>query len=196
MSVAGKLLETVTEVIGAVAGPPLRLAVSHGLVHFPFLSDLLGTLPLTPGWKVRRAIYARILPRIGKNVILHPGVVLEDPRTTFGDDVWISHECYLDYATIEDHVLVGPHAVILAGGHPHQIERVDIPIKLQPNNPKQPIVLGKGCWIGANATVMADVGHDAIVGAGSVVTRAVPPFAIVAGNPARVLRLRGGGPAS
>ena len=139
---------------------------------------------------------ARILPRIGKNVILHPGVVLEDPRTTFGDDVWISHECYLDYATIEDHVLVGPHAVILAGGHPHQIERVDIPIKLQPNNPKQPIVLGKGCWIGANATVMADVGHDAIVGAGSVVTRAVPPFAIVAGNPARVLRLRGGGPAS
>ena len=55
---------------------------------------------------------------------------------------------------------------------------------------------GNGCWVGANATVMADVGHDAIVGAGSVVTRPVPPFAIVAGNPARVLRMRGGAPSS
>jgi acetyltransferase-like isoleucine patch superfamily enzyme len=37
---------------------------------------------------------------------------------------------------------------------------------------------------------MADVGHDAIVGAGSVVTKPVPPFAIVAGNPARLIRRR------
>jgi maltose O-acetyltransferase len=182
----------ITETVGIVAGHPLRAAVSHGIVHFPFLSDALGRIPFTPGWKFRRAIYARILPRIGRNVILHPGVVLEDPRTTIGEDVWISHQCYLDYVTIGDHVLVGPHAVVLAGGHPHQDERLDVPIKLQPNNPKEPVVLGNGCWIGANATVMADVGHDAIVGAGSVVTRSVPPFAIVAGNPARVLRLRGG----
>ena len=196
MDIAGFFLDLMTEAVGALAGPPLRFAVSRGIVHFPFLSDLLGRVPFSPGWKLRRAVYARILPRIGRNVILHPGVVLEDPRTSFGDDVWVSHQCYLDYATIGDHVLVGPHAVILAGRHPHQAERLDIPIKLQPNNPKQPVSLGNGCWIGANATVMADVGHDAIVGAGSVVTRAVPPFAIVAGNPARVLRMRGGAPGS
>lgn len=41
-----------------------------------------------------------------------------------------------------------------------------------------------------NSTVMADVGHDAIVGAGSVVTKPVPPFAIVAGNPAKILKMR------
>jgi len=196
MRIAGYILDALTEVVGALAGPPLRVAVSHGLVHFPFLTDMLGRFPFTPGWKLRRAVYARILPRIGQNVILHPGVVLEDPRTSFGEDVWVSHACYLDYAIIGDHVLVGPHAVILAGRHPHQAERLDIPIKLQPNNPKQPVSLGNGCWIGANATVMADVGHDAIVGAGSVVTRAVPPLAIVAGNPARVLRMRGGAPGS
>jgi acetyltransferase-like isoleucine patch superfamily enzyme len=196
MRVAGSILDTMSELVGTLVGPPLRLAVASGMVHFPFLTDVLGRIPFSPGFKLRRAIYARILPRIGRNVILHPGVVLEDPRTSFGDDVWISHACYLDYATIGDHVLVGPHAVILAGGRPHQSERVDIPIKLQPNNPKQPVTLGSGCWVGANATVMADVGHDAIVGAGSVVTRPVPPFAVVAGNPARVLRMRGGAPSA
>jgi acetyltransferase-like isoleucine patch superfamily enzyme len=192
MGIAGSILEATTDLAGALAGPPLRLAVARGIVHFPFLADLLSRIPFSPGWKLRRAVYARILPRIGRNVILHSGVVLEDPRTSFGDDVWVSNGCYLDYATVGDHVLVGPHAVILAGGRLHQTARLDLPIKLQPNNPKQPVSLGSGCWIGANATVMADIGHDAIVGAGSVVTRPVPPFAIVAGNPARVLKMRDG----
>ena len=127
---------------------------------------------------------------MGVGSILHPGVVLEDPRTSIGDDVWISSCCYVDYATIEDHVLVGPKTVLLAGRSHHRMERMDVPIKHQGNPPKRPVRLGRGCWIGANATVMADVGHDAVVGAGSVVTRPVPPFGIVAGNPARLLRMR------
>jgi len=63
-------------------------------------------------------------------------------------------------------------------------------VKHQGNWPKNPLVIGDGVWIGANATIMADVGHDAIVGAGSVVTKPVPPYAIVAGNPARIIRDR------
>jgi acetyltransferase-like isoleucine patch superfamily enzyme len=123
-------------------------------------------------------------------VVLHHGVVIEDERTTFGNDVWVSVGTYIDYAIIEDHVLIGQHAVLLAGKGHHNIDRTDIPIKLQGNPPKEPINIGRGAWIGANATVMADIGHDAIVGAGSVVTKHVPPFAIVAGNPARVIRMR------
>jgi acetyltransferase-like isoleucine patch superfamily enzyme len=132
-----------------------------------------------------------MLPKIGKDVVLHFGVTIEDERTTFGNDVWVSVGTYIDYVIIEDHVLIGQHAVLLAGKGHHNIERLDIPIKQQGNPPKEPITIGHGAWIGANATVMADVGHDAIVGAGSVVTKPVPPFAIVAGNPARVIRMRG-----
>ena len=52
------------------------------------------------------------------------------------------------------------------------------------------VAIGDGAWIGANATVMADVGRHAIVGAGSVVVHPVPDYAIVAGNPARFIRDR------
>ena len=184
------LAEGTLEGVGALVGGPLRVAVARQIVHFPFLSDALARLPFAAGWKLRRAIYARILPRVGRNVILHAGVILEDPRTCIGDDVWVSHGCYLDYSVIGDHVLIGPQAIILSGHGPHRSDRIDVPIKLQGNVPKQPVSLGHGCWIGANATIMADVGHDAIVGAGAVVTRPVPAFAVVVGNPARVLRMR------
>jgi virginiamycin A acetyltransferase len=52
------------------------------------------------------------------------------------------------------------------------------------------IRIGAGTWIGSAAVVMADVGHDAVVGAGAVVTRPVPDAVVAAGVPARVLRAR------
>jgi acetyltransferase-like isoleucine patch superfamily enzyme len=127
---------------------------------------------------------------VGSGVALHFGVTFEEQGTLIGDDVWISAGVYVDQAEIEDHVLIGPKAVLLAGGHPHQTASTTVPIKLQGNNPKPTLRIGRGAWIGANATVMADVGHDAIVGAGAVVTRPVPPLSVVGGNPARIIRMR------
>ena len=175
--------------MGGSIGSVAARRIGKGM-YFPYLSEAISRLPFAFGWKIRRAIYSRILPAVGNDVVLHYGVVIDDPRTTFGDDVWISVGSYIDYAVIEDHVLIGQHVVLLAGKTHHNIDRLDIPIKLQGNPPKEPITIGRGAWIGANATVMADVGHDAIVGAGSVVTKPVPPFAIVAGNPARLIRMR------
>lgn len=56
----------------------------------------------------------------------------------------------------------------------------------------RPLVIGSDVWIGYRATILGPltIGHGAIVGAGSVVAGDVPPYAIVAGNPARVLRMR------
>jgi Acetyltransferase (isoleucine patch superfamily) len=171
--------------VGAVVGK-----FTKKRFHFPFLSEAISRIPFSFGWKLRRAIYARILPQIGKNVVLHHGVVIDDARTSFGDDIWVSVGSYIDYAIIEDHVLIGQHVVLLAGKGHHNIDRIDIPIKQQGNPPKVPITIGHGAWIGANATVMADIGHDAIVGAGSVVTKPVPPYAVVAGNPAKLIKMR------
>lgn len=176
--------------VGSALGRLLDRGVRSGWLHFPFVSEALSLVPFSVGWKLRRAAYARLLPQVGTDVVLHFGVCLDDPRTTIGTNVWISVGCYLDYAQIEDGVLIGPHAVLLAGGRHHRFDRLDVPIKDQGNPPKEPLRIGRGAWIGANATVLAEVGHDAIVGAGAVVTRPVPPYAIAAGNPARVLRTR------
>jgi galactoside O-acetyltransferase len=55
---------------------------------------------------------------------------------------------------------------------------------------RKPVIIGKRVWIGFNAIVLKGVtiGEGAVIGAGSVVTRDVPPYCIVAGNPARIVR--------
>ncbi len=179
-------IERIGSGIGSVASR--RLAKRR--LYFPYLSEMLSRIPFAFGWKLRRAIYSRILLKVGEDVVLHYGVTVEDERTTFGNDIWVSIGTYIDYAHIEDHVLIGQYVVLLAGKGHHNTHRLDIPIKQQGNPEKSPITIGQGAWIGANATVMADIGHDAIVGAGSVVTKPVPPFAIVAGNPAKLIRMR------
>jgi acetyltransferase-like isoleucine patch superfamily enzyme len=180
--------------VGTAIGLPTSAAVERGWVYFPFVSQALSNLPFAWGWKLRNAVYAHLLPAIGRDSVIHHGVVFDDSGTTIGDDVWISVGCYIELAHIADHVLIGPHALLLAGGRYHKLDRLDVPIKRQGNAPRVPITIGRGAWIGANATVMADVGHDAIVGAGAVVTRPVPPYAVVVGNPARVSRMRNAEP--
>jgi acetyltransferase-like isoleucine patch superfamily enzyme len=64
-----------------------------------------------------------------------------------------------------------------------------MPIRDQPGSPVC-IHVREGAWIGNNAIVLADVGRHALVAAGSVVTRPVPDYAVVAGVPARVIRSR------
>ena len=164
----------------------------NGLAHWPFVTEALGSIPFTFGWQLRQEVYRRLGVYRGTGIILNHGTSIGDRRTRIGTDVWMSRDVYVEYALIEDHVLVGPGAIILAGRHHHRADDVDVPIKLQGNNPLVPVSVGEGAWIGANATVMADVGAHAIVGAGAVVLKPVAAYAIVGGNPARFIRDRRG----
>lgn len=164
----------------------------NNLAHWPFVTEALGMVPFTFGWQFRQEVYRRLGVCRGAGIILNHGTSIGDRRTRIGTDVWMSRDVYVEYALIEDHVLIGPGAIILAGRHHHRADDVDVPIKLQGNNPLVPVSVGEGAWIGANATVMADVGAHAIVGAGAVVLKPVAAYAIVGGNPARFIRDRRG----
>lgn len=164
----------------------------NGLAHWPFVTEALGIIPFTFGWQFRQEVYRRLGVCRGTGIILNHGTSIGDRRTRIGTNVWMSRDVYVEYALIEDHVLIGPGAIILAGRHHHRADDVDVPIKLQGNNPLVPVSVGEGAWIGANATVMADVGAHAIVGAGAVVLKPVAAYAIVGGNPARFIRDRRG----
>lgn len=88
---------------------------------------------------------------------------------------------------IGDNVMIAPHCVLAAGNHDYiQLEQ---PMRQAGNLSKGPIIIGNGVWIGANCTITdgVSIGHDALVGANSVVTKDVAPYDIVAGVPARVI---------
>lgn len=89
--------------------------------------------------------------------------------------------------TIGDNVMIAPHCMIAAGDH--DFRQIDKPIRFAGHLSRGPIVIEDNVWIGANCTITDGVriGRDAVVGAGSVVTRDVAPFDIVAGVPARVI---------
>jgi acetyltransferase-like isoleucine patch superfamily enzyme len=190
MPLAARCMNGSIRLTGGLLGGFLGICVHRKWLYFPFVSEMLSCIPFSFGWKFRNAVYQKILPGCGNGTVLHFGVTLEDSRTRIGRNVWISVGSYIDYADISDSVLVGPHAVLLAGGRQHRFERLDVAIKDQGNLPKQSLLIGMGAWIGAHATVMANIGEHAIVGAGAVVTKPVPPYAVVGGNPAKVLYMR------
>ena len=114
-----------------------------------------------------------------------------DGRCRIGNHVWIGPHAYFDARdlVLEDYVGWGPGARVL--GSSHTGLPLDKPIIATELSIKQ-VSIGFGADIGTSATILpgVHVGAHAIVGAGSVVTRDVPEYAIVAGSPARILRYR------
>jgi len=109
-----------------------------------------------------------------------------------GDHTWIGPQCFLHSVgglRIGKAVGIGPRVVILTSQH-EALDR-DIPVYFTPLK-FAGVVLEDGCDIGAGAIILPGVrvGKGAIVGAGAVVTRNVSAYAVVAGVPVRLLRMR------
>jgi virginiamycin A acetyltransferase len=181
---------TLVVIFGVAISATVDVADRAGLIYWPFFSEAMGMVPFTFGWQLRNDVYRRLGICHSSDVILNHGTTLGERATRIGVDVWMSRDVYVEYALIGDHVLIGPGAVLLGGRYHHRSDDTEVPIKQQGNNPLEPIRIEDGAWIGANATVMADVGRHAIVGAGAVVLKPVPEYAVVAGNPARFIRDR------
>lgn len=100
-----------------------------------------------------------------------------------------SHTFVCEGVTIEDNVFVG-HGVTFVNDTYPRATGADGGLQTEKDWKVERTLIKKGASIGSGATVLANlvIGEGAIVGAGSVVTRDVPPNTIVAGNPARILR--------
>lgn len=101
-----------------------------------------------------------------------------------------SHTFICEGVLIEDNVFVGHGVMFINDTYPRATTQVG-ELQTDADWRVERTSIGRGASIGSNATILSKIriGEGAIVGAGSVVTKDVPPFAIVAGNPARVLRL-------
>ena len=136
--------------------------------------------------------------RVGRDSRLREGVILQPyqdiaigERTDIG-----AYTTVFGNVSIGDDALIAPH-VMLAGGN-HVYDDRKVPMKYQggpTGGTSEGIHIGNDVWLGANVAVVdgVSIGDGAIVAAGSVVTKDVPPFAIVAGNPCKLIRYRPGG---
>jgi acetyltransferase-like isoleucine patch superfamily enzyme len=135
--------------------------------------------------------------RIREHVWIQATSTLDNPGVgvTIGEGTYIGPRCMLGAGggiTIARDVTLGAAVHLLAENHAFQ--NPDVPIHEQ-GVTRRGITIDEGVWIG-NAAIVLDgvhVGRGAVIGAGAIVTRDVPPGAIVVGNPARVIGTRGQG---
>ena len=127
--------------------------------------------------------------RIGDNTKIGAFVEIQK-NASIGNNCKISSHTFIcEGVTVEDNVFVGHGVVFINDSYP-RATAADGALQIESDWKVEPTVVRKGASIGSGATILSKVtiGENAIVGAGSVVTKDVPSNTIVAGNPARVLR--------
>lgn len=140
-------------------------------------------------FQAQRAILEELLGGIGEGSVIYPPFWCDyGYNISFGKECLANHGLtVLDGAKVQfgDHVLIGPGCYFHTAGHP-----------LDPQQRKdwlvytKPIRVGNNVWFGAGVHVLPGItiGDNAVIGAGSIVTKDIPAGAVAAGNPAKVIR--------
>ncbi len=136
-----------------------------------------------------RALFGELIGRTvdGGFLLIPPFYATGGTALRIGRNVFINQNCTLyDLGGIDigDDVMIGPNVSLITSGHPlAPAQRRSVTIG-------KPIVIERNVWIAAGATIIGGVtvGENAVVAAGSVVTRDVPAQTLAGGNPARVIR--------
>jgi maltose O-acetyltransferase len=137
------------------------------------------------------AILGELLGAVGEGTVVRPPFRCDyGHNIRLGRGVFLNYGCvFLDVVAIEvgDLCQIGPGVQVYAADHPR-----DPALRRQGLELGRPVRVGANVWIGGGAILLpgVSVGEDAVIGAGAVVTRDVPPGARVAGNPARPVGAR------
>lgn len=163
----------------------------HGLLCL--LWRMTDFVPGYAGFAARQWIGERRLKKLGKNAHIYTHNLFFDGRNTeIGDHFYAGTYNYFAGGPVKigDNVSLANFVVIETTGH--KFDDLNIPIHEQGTYKKE-VVIGNDVWIGNRVTILGGVtiGDGTIIGAGSVVTKDIPSNAVVVGNPARVIRLRG-----
>lgn len=155
------------------------------------------------GSRVRRLLkaYAHVskFAYHGDNFVFDPDGVYTYHSIRVGNNVNLGYRPILIAATstirIGDNVMFGPEVTIRGGNHRIDlpgIPMIDVTADMKAPEDDRGVVIEDDVWIGTRAIVLhgVTVGRGSVVGAGSVVTKSVPEFSVVAGSPARVVRSR------
>ncbi len=152
-------------------------------LHAHFNAVIERGVTIRSAWCITLGPYAKI--GYGSSIICDPGTFHMGAFASMSEGCWVSSTRSV---RLEPYAMMGPGCYITDANHGFN---GDAHIMFQPRA-AAPVVIGEGAWLGADTKVLSGVhvGRGAVVGAGSVVTRNVPDYAIVAGVPATAIGKR------
>lgn len=158
------------------------------ILFWYFTNILFITNKWNPSSSLRRTILRLFGAKIGKGVIIKPGVSVKYPwLLSIGDYSWIGEDVWIDNlanTSIGSNCCISQGAMLLCGNHNFKKSTFDLIIK--------PIILEDGVWIGAQTTVCPGViaKSHSVLTVGSIITHDMEPYGIYQGNPAIEIKKR------
>ncbi len=140
---------------------------------------------------MRSFVLKRLFRKFGRKVNIEPKVIFTNlSECEIGDHSGVGMYSYVGTVKIGRDVMIGEELIAISRNH--EYNSTEAPMRLQGFQKDQPITIDDDVWIGSRVIILPGVkiGTGSIIGAGSVVTKDVPPYSVAAGNPAIIIRGR------
>jgi len=152
-------------------------------------SQFLSLIPFRFGQILRAAFYKHVCTNVDREIIVGFLTLFSHSDTDIGKHVYIGAQSTIGSCSIGQDRFLVTAVHVLSGKHQHGTADSSLPMRLQ-GGIFEKIKIGENCWVGNQATIMANVGNNTIVAAGANIVDAMAADSVVAGNTARVLRSR------
>jgi len=188
-----QLIKQVCNLLAIISVTPLTLLcwlerrlAARTTLAYDTAAHAVALIPGRAGVYARRAFYSATLESCSMDCTISFGAFFSRRTARVESGVYVGAYAIIGAAWLEQGCLIGSRASLPSGGQLHHREQG----KWGPTDFSQEtrIRIGPGAWLGEGVIVMADIGAGALVAAGSVVSTAVKPNVVVAGNPARFVR--------
>ncbi len=156
-------------------------------VWFVTQSQILSLLPGKLGRLLRNSYYKATLESCPLHVCLQFGCLFAYSQVRIGQNVYLGLHSKVGWVDIGDDTIISDDVQLLSGAHQHLTAESSQVVHSHTLAPER-VIIGRKCWIGTRAIVMADIGENCVIGAGAVVTRPIPANSVAVGVPARVIQ--------
>lgn len=167
--------------------------IKPGSKKWHVVQEKIANLPNVDYYAYKRNLFYMATLNCGNSFYTHPMLCILYPNNLeIGENVFFNRNVYItafEKVCIGNNVLIGPNTIINSGNHNYLNSKVLI---AEQGHTYKPIIIENDVWIGADCKILAGVtiGKGAVVGAGSVVTKNIAPYSVVAGIPARAIKKR------